>query len=218
MARRPALERDEVFDACNRLQAEGREVSATALLDTLGGGSLRTIYRYLEDWRKEQPKESGNNRDTELPENILAVFKATWRTATIEADKATAAAREQAAEEVKAAQKRFSEALDAIEKLEAQSDSDSKQIEELTAKAAELETKVNQLQEARAADGATINELRQQASGQVKEIERLRGELERERKEKDAVMREAAELKGTAATLKAQNESLMTKLGGKTRK
>ena len=46
----------------------------------------------------------------------------------------------------------------------------------------------------------------------------MRNELERERKEKDAAVREAAELKGTADTLKAQNESLMTKLGGKTRK
>ncbi len=62
-----------------------------------------------------------------------------------------------------------------------------------------------------------IEELRQQAGVQQREIDRLRTDLERERKEKDAAIREAAELKGTAATLKAQNDTLMTKIGGKSK-
>jgi len=214
MARRPALERDEVFDAANTMAAEGKDVTATALLDALGGGSLRTIYKYLGEWQHEQPEAPSNNRDTELPEPVLAAFKATWRAATAEADRATSAIREQAAEEVKAAQRQFSDALDAIEKLEKQGDIDTRTIEELTARVAGLEGRVNELQEGAAADKATIEELRQQAGVQQKEADRLRTELERERKEKDSAIREAAELKGTAATLKAQNDALMTKLGG----
>ncbi|MGE3557248.1 MAG: DNA-binding protein [Candidatus Obscuribacterales bacterium] len=213
MARRPAIDRDEFFEAANRLQAEGKEVTASVMLDALGGGSLRTIYKYLGEWQQEQPHSPSSNRDTELPEPVLMAFKATWRAATTEADRATAAIREQAAEEVKAAQRQFSDALDAIEKLEKQGDIDTKTIEELTAKVTELEGRVNELQEGAAADKATIEELRQQAGGQQKEADRLRTELERERKEKDAAIREAAELKGTAATLKAQNDTLITKLG-----
>lgn len=218
MPRRPALERDEVFDAANTMQAEGKDVTATTLLDALGGGSLRTIYRYLAEWQSEQAQIPSNNKDAELPDAVLTAFKATWRTATAEADRATALAREQAAEEVRVAQNQFSEALDAIEKLEAQGDNDARKIEELTDKAAELEARVNQLQEGKAADKATIEELRHQTGNQQQEIERLRAELERERKEKDKAVREAAELKGTADTLKTQNDALMAKLGGKTQR
>lgn len=47
MARRHPIDPDELFETANRLVAEGKEVTATALLDALGGGSLRTIYKYL---------------------------------------------------------------------------------------------------------------------------------------------------------------------------
>lgn len=205
MARRPALEREEVFDACNRLQADGKEVSATALLDALGGGSLRTIYRYLEDWKKEQPEAPRNTEDKELPENVLVAFKATWRAATAEADRATAAVRDQAAEEVKAAQKQFSGALDAIEKLEAQSDQDGKTIEELTARVAELEAAMRKAQTEAAASKTACDQLKS-------EVAKLEVVGKQDRKERDAAMKEAATLTGQLEALKEQNAKLMESL------
>ena len=48
MARRQPIAPDELFETANRLKAEGKEVTALALLDALGGGSLSTIYKHLE--------------------------------------------------------------------------------------------------------------------------------------------------------------------------
>jgi len=55
MARRRAIEADELFETASRLQAEGKDVTAVALLDALGGGSLRTIYKHLEVWQQRRP-------------------------------------------------------------------------------------------------------------------------------------------------------------------
>ena len=86
MARRRAIEPDELFETANRMLAEGKEVTATGLLDALGGGSLRTIYKHLETWQAQKPaapkKEAG-----EVPAAVQAGFANAWRLASSEADK-----------------------------------------------------------------------------------------------------------------------------------
>jgi hypothetical protein len=82
MARRPAIEAEELFDAANRLQSEGKEVTAVALLDALGGGSLRTIYRHLEAWQRNRPTLI-NTAVVEIPAAVQAAFAAAWRVALL---------------------------------------------------------------------------------------------------------------------------------------
>lgn len=284
MARRQAIEPDELFETANRLQAEGKEVTATALLDALGGGSLRTIYKYLEIWKGKTPPVATTRAVVEVPDQVQAGFVAIWKAARQEADRELEGVKQKAAEEVEAANKQFQEALDALEKLEKGAEEAAQEIESLTARTAELTQEVSALAESKASYKATAQHLQQQVKSQELELERLhkgqaeerekhtaqvlrleqstaqvkekfekensdlkaaledaRGKLalsEREkeemksaneesrkqlekveesansdRRERDAAVKEAAELKGLSAALKEQNEALLAKIG-----
>jgi len=184
-------------------------VTATALLDALGGGSLRTIYKYLAEWQQGQAQEPTNGQQTELPDSVLAAFKATWRAATAEADRATAAVREQAAEEVKTAESKFADALDAIERLESQADQDAQKIEELTAKIAEIESALRNSEMEKAGLTATTKQLENQIRSKESEIVRLQDEHQIEQ---DRHKTETNKLSGALAEEKAEKEKLMSEL------
>jgi hypothetical protein len=208
VAKRVPINQDELFRVADRLQAEGKEVTALTLLAALGGGSLTTIYKYLDLWQEAQPVVR-SNEVLELPDVVKNSFAAAWRVAVAEASRELEAVREKAREEVKTAQGQFLGALEAIAKLEKESEADAEQIEALTKQNEELKAEGNKLSIELASQKATVDELRQQAtSGQI-ELERLRKEGERERAERDNAIREAAELKGKIEAMTAQNLELM---------
>jgi chromosome segregation ATPase len=180
MARRAVVERDELMETANRLAAEGKPVTALSLKEALGGGSFNTIYKYLGEWEASRPK-SAPTGSVEMPESVLNAFMSTWRVASMEAARETAAVKERAAEEVKAAQGKFSEALEAIQKLEAQSEEDAAEIEALKAKVQELEQTVGQLSNDNAAVKATSEQLRHQVKSQQSELDRLHKDMDKER-------------------------------------
>lgn len=180
MARRAVVERDELMETANRLAAEGKPVTALSLKEALGGGSFNTIYKYLGEWESSRPK-SAPSGNTEMPESVLAAFMSTWRVASMEAARETAAVREKSAEEIKAAQGKFTEALEAIQKLEAQSEEDNAEIEALKAKVQELEQTVGQLSNDNAAVKATSEQLRHQVKSQQAELDRLHKDVDKER-------------------------------------
>lgn len=194
--RRPAINKEELFRAANDLVADGKRVTATALLDELGGGSLRTIYKYLAEWQQGPGQEQANNQETELPDSVLAAFKAAWRAATAEADRAAASVREKAAEEVKAAEGKFVDALDAIERLESQADQNAQRIEELSAKVAELEASLHASEVEKSALAATNKQLENQMEKAEKAIA------------------EAGELRGKVEALTTQNKEILSRLKG----
>lgn len=284
MARRRAIEPDELFETANRLVAEGKEVTATALLDALGGGSLRTIYKHLETWQQNRPTKTETVSE-EMPPGVQVAFANAWRSATQEAARAITAVKEKAAEEVAAAQKQFQDALENIGKLEQESEADAQEIEDLKAKVAQLEDSLRKSQTETATAKATADQLRHQVKSQEAELERSHADLDKERaarqqevdritvaaaaaqdkaakeiealkenaeeaqktiqqlqnekgealakrdetqralekaeqssgadrKERDAAIKESAELKGQAEALKAQNADLLGRLGG----
>lgn len=180
MARRRAIEADELFETANRLQAEGKEVSATALLDALGGGSLRTIYKLLEAWQQRRPAVVITATD-EIPPSAQAAFASAWRQAAQEAGREVLAVKEKAAEEVAAAVKQFQDALDAIDKMEKESEADAQQIDSLKERVAELEAALQKSQTESAAYKATGEQLRQQVKSQESELERLHQDMDKER-------------------------------------
>lgn len=223
MARRAVIDRGELFETANTMAAEGKDVTALALLNALGGGSLTTIYKYLAEWEAGRPKVSQASGSSEIPDIVQSAFVSTWRAATIEAARETAAVREKAAEEVKAAQKQFEGALEAIQKLETESEQDAGQIEGLKARVAEVELALTAVGNDKAALKATVEQLRQQVKAQEAELERVHKDGEAERKrhhdelmrlstEREAVIKEAAELKGQVQALKEQSKELMAKL------
>lgn len=180
MARRRAIEADELFETANRLQADGKDVTAVALLDALGGGSLRTIYKLLEMWEHRLPTVVITTPD-EIPPGVQSAFGNAWRLATQEAGRAVLAVKEKSAEEVDAALKQFNGALEAIDKLEKEGEADTQQIDSLKERVAELEAALQKSQNDGAAHKATIEQLRQQVKSQEAEQERLHGELDKER-------------------------------------
>lgn len=180
MARRRAIEADELFETANRLQAEGKEVTAVALLDALGGGSLRTIYKHLETWKQRRPAAATQTSD-EIPGPVLAGFVNAWRLAAQERDRQIAAVNEKADEEVSAALKQFEEARNLIEKLESESEADSQQIEGLQARVAELEAALHKSESETIASKATAEQLIHQVKAQQLELDRVHKEIDQDR-------------------------------------
>ncbi len=180
MARRRAIEADELFETANRLVAEGKEVTATALLDALGGGSLRTIYKLLEVWETEKP-QAVTTTPEEIPGSVQVAFANAWRLATQEAGRAVLVVKEKAAAEVQTAQDQFQGALDAIGKLEAEGEADAQQIDSLKERVIELEAALQKSQSDGAAYKATIEQLQHQVRSLEVEQERLHAEIDKER-------------------------------------
>lgn len=213
MVRRRAIEADELFDTANRMQAEGKEVTATGLLDALGGGSLRTIYKHMETWQAQRPA-AVKKEPAEIPPAVQVGFANAWRLATAEADRQAQEVKDKAALEVAEAQKRFGDALEEIGKLEAESEADAQEIEALKAKLSKCEAALQEARAESAGHKATSEQLQ-------KMVEKLEADLERSQAtqaERDGALKEAAELRGQVRTLEGQNEKLLSKISSEGKK
>ena len=199
MARTVGIDRDEVFETANRLEAEGKEVTALSMLAALGRGSLTTIYKYLDAWKESKPVKNPIVQ-VEQPEPVKTAFATAWRVAAEEAARETMVMREKATEEVNAAIRQFHGALEAIAKLEADRESDADVIEGLQKIAAEQNAENAKLETEAATERARADELRDQ--------------LKALQSDRDTAMKAAAELKGLTEALKDQNKQLMAKFGG----
>jgi len=200
MARGPVIQEDELFEVANRLEAEGKEVTALALLEALGRGSLTTIYKHLEVWKTAKPAkvQLSNN---EMPDRVKSAFLVAWREASQEAGLAVEEAREKAKEEVAAALKQFHGALEAIAKLEREKEEQDEAIESLQKQLAEAKADATKAESEGAAEKARADELREQ--------------LKTQQQDRDAALKEAAETKGQLESLKAQNQELLNRLSSK---
>lgn len=184
MARRQAIDPEELFETANRLLAEGKEVTATTLLDALGGGSLRTIYKYMEIWKgKNVALPQSRTATAEIPDRVQAGFATAWKLATEEAAVAIEAAKAKAAEEVDVAGKQFQEALDACEKLEKEAEASAEKIEALHTQVSQLTDSVSNLMADKASVKATAEQLRQQVRSQESELERVHAARNEEREQ-----------------------------------
>jgi DNA repair exonuclease SbcCD ATPase subunit len=194
MGRKALHTQDEVFAAADQLAAGGHDVTATALLAALGGGSLTTIYRHLAAWeasRKDAPRPVA----IDMPDTVSAAFAQAWQAAAREAGKEIAAIRDKADAETKILTKRFEEALAAIERLEAEANEEAGRLDALTARLAEQDSALRDAATDKAALAATVEQMRRQIAAQQAELERVHAEAEAERKERKAeIDRLAAEL------------------------
>ncbi len=198
MARTVGIDRDEVFETANRLEAEGKEVTALSMLAALGRGSLTTIYKYLDAWKDSKPVKTPMVQ-VDQPELVKTAFATAWRVAAEEAARETMVIREKAADEINAAMKQFHGALEAIAKLEAEREADAELIEGLQKIAAEQKAENAKLETEAATERARADELRDQ--------------LKALQSDRDTAMKAAAELKGLTEALKDQNKLLMAKFG-----
>lgn len=203
MGRRGSINEEQVFEAADALVAQGKEVTPTALLSSLGSGSFTTIYKHLSAWEASRAT-AVTDRAAVIPDTVLSAFGAAWRAASAEAGKEVLVVKEQAAEEVAAAKAQFQEALETIERLEAESEADASNIESLSAKIAELEKALHQSENEKAALKATSEQLRHQVKSQESELERVHKDAESERKRHQEEM-----AKATASASAAQDKANM---------
>jgi chromosome segregation ATPase len=212
MARRGSITEEQVFAAADALVAQGREVTPTALLSTLGSGSFSTIYKHLNAWEASRAA-AVTDKAAVIPDSVLSAFGAAWRAAAAEAGKEVMIVREQSAQEVEAAKAQFQEALQTIERLEGESESDGARIEELTGKITELEKSLHQSESEKAALKATAEQLRHQVRSQDAELERLHKDAEAERKRhQDEITKTASTAAAAQDKANAQIEKLQQEL------
>jgi predicted nucleic acid-binding Zn-ribbon protein len=198
---------EQVHEAADGLVAEGKTVTALTLLARLGGGSLTTIYKHLITWRDAKKQDPTPAMAQAVPEPVQAAFATAlgraWAAAAGEAAKEITATKEKAAEEVQTANLQFEEAMQAIERMEEQADTDTAKIESLSARVAELEVALHKSENEKAALNATTEQLRQRVKSQEAELERVHKESDSERRrqqeELDKTRTAAAAAQETAA-------------------
>ncbi|MBX9940539.1 MAG: DNA-binding protein [Candidatus Obscuribacterales bacterium] len=204
MGRKAYFTEQEVLAAADRLAAAGKEVTASALLDVLGGGSLTTIYKHLNVWRESRPSLVQQVVPGELPEPVQTAFMAAWKVAAGEAAKEAAAVKERAVEEVRVVSRQFAEAQEHIARLEGELEASAGEVDDLKKRLAELEEAIQKSDLERAALAAKSEQLEAQV-GAVPKLETA----------KEEAQKHAAQLEGQLEFLKKQNSELIDKLGRK---
>lgn len=204
MGRKAYFTEQEVLAAADRLAAAGKEVTASALLDVLGGGSLTTIYKHLNVWRESRPSLVQQVVPGDLPEPVQTAFMAAWKVAAGEAAKEAAAVKERALEDVRVVTRQFAEAQDHIARLEGELEASAGEVDDLKKRLTELEEAMQKSDLERAALAAKAEQL----EAQVAAVPKLEAA-------KEEAQKHAAQLEGQLEFLKKQNSELIDKLGGK---
>lgn len=204
MGRKAYFTEQEVLAAADRLAAAGKEVTASALLDVLGGGSLTTIYKHLNVWRESRPALVQQVVPGDLPEPVQTAFMAAWKVAAGEAAKEAAAVKERALEDVRVVTRQFAEAQDHIARLEGELEASAGEVDDLKKRLTQLEEAMQKSDLERAALAAKAEQL----EAQVAAVPKLEAA-------KEEAQKHAAQLEGQLEFLKKQNSELIDKLGGK---
>lgn len=203
MARRQAIEADEFFETANRLKAEGKKVTAELMLSALGGGSYRTMYKFLDLWESSQPVEKKALTAEEIPPSVIAAYVSAWRVASQAAEQQIQAAKDSATEEISKAAKQFDDALGSIDKLEAENEANTILIDELKAKLAESESLAQATRSESAGHQAAAALLQKQVEKLEKDLERSRTEAEKiQEKHEEALHKVENRLEITEESLK----------------
>ena len=128
MGRTAVHSQEQVFEAADKLAANGQEVSAIALRDLLGRGSYSTFVKHIDAWNQAR-QSAPASVILEMPDSVKAAFAQCWQAAASEAGKEIAAIREKSDAEIKATKRRLDEAINAIEQLEGEADADTARLE-----------------------------------------------------------------------------------------
>jgi len=82
---RPGVTPERIGDVIKQLEAEGAEVTVTALRERLGSGSYSTLGAVLNDWRREQAR-AARPAIPEVPETLAPLLRHLWAEAWKSAD------------------------------------------------------------------------------------------------------------------------------------
>jgi chromosome segregation ATPase len=203
MARRQAIEADEFFETANRLKAEGKKVTAELMLGALGGGSYRTMYKFMDLWEASQPAEKKALAADDIPPSVVAAYASAWRVASQAAEQQIQLVKDSAAEEITKAVKQFDDALGSIDKLEAENEANTILIDELRAKLAESESLAQTTRSESAGHQAAAALLQKQVEKLERDLERARTDAGKiQEKHEEALRKIESRLEITEESLK----------------
>lgn len=225
MGRIAAHTQEQVFEAADKLAANGQEVTATTLREVLGRGSFSTLGKHIDAWQQAR-KAAPAPVILEMPESVKAAFAQCWQAAASEAGKEIAAIREKADAEIKGIKRRLNEALAEVERLEDDANADAARLETAeTALAAERAASHQAATEAAAREAAltaTADQMRQQIEAQQAELAHVHAEAEAARNQHAAELtrltadftrqlgEQAAALAGVQSQLEQANAQVQT--------
>ncbi|HMW91326.1 MAG TPA: DNA-binding protein [Candidatus Obscuribacter sp.] len=212
MTRGPNIDQGELFEVADRLESEGKEVTALAVQTALGRGSYTTVYKYLEAWRASRPAPVAPV-SFQMPDPVKNIFAGAWRMALMESAKETEAVKVKAAEDLKNAAAQLHGALQAIEKLELAAEASATEIASLKESSEQKQAVLSKTEAELSARANATEDLRRQLVDRDSEIARLREELAKGRDERDLAIKEAAELKGKMTAIVSQNAALLKRVG-----
>lgn len=184
---RGGVGRDDVFQAADQLDADGRKPTLEAVRAVIGRGSYATITQYLREWKKlkEHQQEPEAVHEEAVPERIerlmQGVARQIWAEARNTAELRLSTEREEMEKVNAQLGQQHQEALDLADTLEMQKDKLADQVAHLLPHIETLESKV-QTAEAKATQvQAVLEEARthhkeQQARTEA-EIRELRDDL-----------------------------------------
>ena len=95
---RPGVGAKQIEEVIKELEAEGAEITVTAIRERLGSGSYSTIGAVLNEWRREQA-QAARAAVPEVPETLHRLTRQLWAEAWKAADRLYEPERQQAARE-----------------------------------------------------------------------------------------------------------------------
>lgn len=195
MGRTAVHTQEQVFEAADRLAANGLEATPNALRDVLGRGSFTTFVKHIEAW--QQVRQSAPVAVVlEMPDSVKAAFAQCWQAAASQAGKEIAAIREKADAEIQSTKRRLDQAIAAIEQMETEAETEAAKLEAVEAAlaseraaaqraatdaathAAALSATAHQMREQIETHQAEVNQLRKETREMAGQLGRSTGELE----------------------------------------
>lgn len=214
MGRIAAHTQEQVFEAADKLAANGQEVTPTTLREVLGRGSFSTLGKHIEAWQQAR-QAAPAPVILEMPEAVKAAFAQCWQAAAAEAGKEIAAIREKADAEIKATKRRLDEALSEVERLEDEANTAADALEgaqnTLAHTVKEAQQAATEAAAREAALSATAEQMRQQIEAQQAELARVHAEAEAARSQHAA---EVARLTGDFSRQLAEQAAALQAVQG----
>jgi len=114
---RPGVTKDQIREAISVMEAEGEDITVTAVRDKLGRGSYTTIGKTLSQWREEQAKLAPA-AIPEMPERLGFLTTQVWKEAYQAADAVHQVERDAFEKRQREFEQQKAEMLREIERLE----------------------------------------------------------------------------------------------------
>lgn len=178
MGRRSACSDDDAMLKCDEINAAGGNVTASALRRACGGkGSLGTHQVHVDNWHKLH-EETDEHGVEEMPDEVVARFRAIWFYLKKESDKGLKFWAQQSRASIDAVKQEAEELRNLADSLEEEREQLKAEVDSLKAECVELKTRNETLndviKEAREAQQSSANAEREQAE----ENATLRGRME----------------------------------------